>query len=165
MLYEFSCWTRIFFSHIGIVIRRWWTTDRKLHVDTLVLIPTWKFYVFSYNGQIDEQTDGQRNTPAAHGLEECFSTVFERFLEPIHALCSARIRLVIHVNHISKFLWTFSLNPNFLLAHRNRYSEGMDDGQKTPRGHPDISCLEMYCTNVLMYRTMVLLAHLTKVRC
>jgi hypothetical protein len=31
----------------------------------------------------------------------------------------------------------FFLNLNFLLVHRNRYSEGMDDGQKTPRGHPD----------------------------
>jgi hypothetical protein len=31
------------------------------------------------------------------------------------------------------------LNPNFLLVHRNRYSEGMDDGQKTPRGHPDFN--------------------------
>ncbi len=30
-------------------------------------------------------------------------------------------------------------NPNFLLIHRNRYSEGMDDGQKTPRGHPDFN--------------------------
>ncbi len=29
------------------------------------------------------------------------------------------------------------LNPNFLLAHRNRYSEGTDYAQKTPRGHPD----------------------------
>ncbi len=28
-----------------------------------------------------------------------------------------------------------------------------------------ISCLNMYHTNVLMYRTMVLLARLTKVRC
>ncbi len=28
-------------------------------------------------------------------------------------------------------------SKNFLLAHRNRYLEGMDDGQKTPRGHPD----------------------------
>ena len=32
------------------------------------------------------------------------------------------------------FLW---LNPNIVLAHRNWYSEGMEDGQKTPRGHPD----------------------------
>jgi hypothetical protein len=31
----------------------------------------------------------------------------------------------------------FLLNPNFLLVHRNKYSEGMDDGQKTSRGHPD----------------------------
>ncbi len=28
-------------------------------------------------------------------------------------------------------------SENFLLVHRNRYLEGMDDGQKTPRGHPD----------------------------
>jgi hypothetical protein len=33
----------------------------------------------------------------------------------------------------------FLLNPNFLLAHRNRYSEGMDDGQTTPRGHPNFN--------------------------
>ncbi len=31
------------------------------------------------------------------------------------------------------------LNPNFLLAHRNRYSEGIDDRQKTPLGHPDFN--------------------------
>jgi hypothetical protein len=31
------------------------------------------------------------------------------------------------------------LNPNFLLVHRNRYSEGMDEGQKTPPGHPDFN--------------------------
>jgi hypothetical protein len=31
----------------------------------------------------------------------------------------------------------FLLNPNFLLVHRNKYLEGMNDGQKTPRGHPD----------------------------
>ncbi len=31
-------------------------------------------------------------------------------------------------------------NPNFLLAHRNsRYSDGMDNGQKTPRGHPSFN--------------------------
>jgi hypothetical protein len=28
-------------------------------------------------------------------------------------------------------------SENFLLVHRNRYSEGVDDGQKTPLGHPD----------------------------
>jgi hypothetical protein len=31
------------------------------------------------------------------------------------------------------------MNPNFLLIHRNRYLEGMDDGQKTPRGHPEFN--------------------------
>ncbi len=31
----------------------------------------------------------------------------------------------------------FLLNLNFLPLHRNRYLEGMDDGQKTLRGHPD----------------------------
>jgi hypothetical protein len=31
----------------------------------------------------------------------------------------------------------FLLNPNFLIVHRNKYSEGLDDGQKTPHGHPD----------------------------
>jgi hypothetical protein len=40
---------------------------------------------------------------------------------------------------LSKFLRIFWLNPNFLLAHRNRYSEELDNGQKTPRGHPDLN--------------------------
>ncbi len=31
------------------------------------------------------------------------------------------------------------MNPNFLLVHRHRYSEGKDDGQKTPCGHPDFN--------------------------
>ncbi len=34
-------------------------TDRKLYVDTLILIPTFKIYVFSYSGQTDGMTDGQ----------------------------------------------------------------------------------------------------------
>jgi hypothetical protein len=51
-------------------------------------------------------------------------------------VCSARIRLAIHVNN--KLMSTnFLLKPNFLLAHRNRYLEGMDNGQKTPCGHPN----------------------------
>ncbi len=32
-------------------------TDRKLHVDTLILIPTFKIYVFLYSRQTDGQTD------------------------------------------------------------------------------------------------------------
>jgi hypothetical protein len=31
------------------------------------------------------------------------------------------------------------LNWNFLLSHRNRYSEGTEDGQKTPCGHPNFN--------------------------
>jgi hypothetical protein len=31
------------------------------------------------------------------------------------------------------------LNPNFLLAHRKLYLEGMGDGQMTPRGYPDFN--------------------------
>ncbi len=31
------------------------------------------------------------------------------------------------------------LNPNFLLTHRNRYSEVTDDGQITPRGYPNFN--------------------------
>ncbi len=51
---------------------------------------------------------------------------------------SARIWLVIHVIK-SDFVQVFLLNLNFLLAHTNRYLEGMEDGQKTPRGHPDFN--------------------------
>ncbi len=40
---------------------------------------------------------------------------------------------------ISKFVQIFLLNPNLLLAHRNRYSEGTEDAQKTSRGHPDFN--------------------------
>jgi hypothetical protein len=51
-----------------------------------------------------------------------------------------------HFTYTSIFLRIFLLNPNFLLVHRNRYSEGMDDGQKTPRGHPDfISYVKIQC--------------------
>ncbi len=40
---------------------------------------------------------------------------------------------------ISNFVQFFLLNLNFLLLHKNRYFKGMDDGQKTPRGHPDFN--------------------------
>ncbi len=54
-------------------------------------------------------------------------------------VCIARIRLETHVNNKSNFVQIFLLNPNFLLAHRNRYSAEMDDGQRTPRGHHDLN--------------------------
>ena len=37
----------------------------------------------------------------------------------------------------ANLVWIFLLNPNFLFQHRNRYLEGMDDGQNIPHGHPD----------------------------
>jgi hypothetical protein len=40
---------------------------------------------------------------------------------------------------MSNFVQIFLLNPNFLLEHRNRSSERMEDGQKTPREHPDFN--------------------------
>ncbi len=53
---------------------------------------------------------------------------------------------------LSNFVQILLLNPNFLLAHRNRYSEGMDDGQKTPRGHPDFNSY-MKILHVLVFMT------------
>ena len=50
------------------------------------------------------------------------------------------------------------LNLNFLLIHRNKYSEGMDDGQKTSRGHSDfnyyvkILCVFIFQTDGQMNR-------------
>ncbi len=78
---------RIFFSYMGIGIRRGWTMDRKLHVDTLIFIPTSKFDVFhipdiflvntlllnslSPYRRTESQTE-KTNTLATHGLEEPF---------------------------------------------------------------------------------------------
>jgi hypothetical protein len=68
-----------------------------------------------------------------------------RKVSPAHPLSvgvwyidSARIWLVIHIK-ISDFLQIFLLNPNFLLAHRNRDLEVMDDGQTTPRGYANFN--------------------------
>jgi hypothetical protein len=84
--------------HIGIGIQRGWTTDRKLHVDTLILIPTLKIYVFWYSRQTDEQTDGRTKTLiqggfphyvppgtlAVRGLEELFFHCLRK-VPPAHA--------------------------------------------------------------------------------
>jgi hypothetical protein len=44
------------------------------------------------------------------------------------------------------------LNPNFFPPHKNRYSEGMDGGQRTPRGHPDFNSY-VKILRVLVFRT------------
>jgi hypothetical protein len=68
-------------------------------MDTHILIPTLKIYIFEYSGWTDRQTDGQRHhsgvgwvtTLAAHGLEELFSAILERFLlHPKLRGCSER---------------------------------------------------------------------------
>jgi hypothetical protein len=41
---------------------------RKLHVETLILIPTFKIYVFSYSGQTDRRTDEQTEKLIRCGL-------------------------------------------------------------------------------------------------
>jgi hypothetical protein len=45
----------------------------------------------------------------------------------------------------------FLVEPKFLLAYRNRYLEGTDNGQITPRGHPNFN---FYVKNlrVLVFR-------------
>jgi hypothetical protein len=92
---------RIFFSYIGIVIQRGWTTDRKLHVDTLLFIPTWKFNVFhipdiflvntlllhslSPYGRTEIRTE--KRIHSLHvGWRNFFSAVLEKFLLPLNAL-------------------------------------------------------------------------------
>ena len=47
-----TCSIRFSFSYTGIGIRRGWTTERNLHMETLIFSPMWKFKVFSYSRQI-----------------------------------------------------------------------------------------------------------------
>ncbi len=62
-------------------------------------------------------------------------------------------------------------SESFLLVHRNRYLEGMDDGQKPPRGHPDfhsyvkIQRFFIFQTSfwlTLFYSTLLALTHRQK---
>jgi hypothetical protein len=96
--------------------------DRKLHVDTLILIPKLIIYVFWYSIQTDRQMD--RDIHLLHvGWRNLSKTAEKEFLQPRRSEC---VRL-------------FLLNPNFLLARSNRHSKGMDDGQITPRGYPNFN--------------------------
>jgi hypothetical protein len=104
-------------------------THIKLHMDTLILIPTFKIYMFSYSRQMDRLTDGRRH-PLRVGWRNLSKTAEKSSSSP----CAA------------------------LLAHRNRYLEGMDGRQKTPRGHPDFIfyvqqlCVFIFQTDGLMDR-------------
>ncbi len=54
VLAEFKQNAQITILHFTyLTIRRGQTTHRKLHVDTLILIPTFKIYVFSYSRQTE----------------------------------------------------------------------------------------------------------------
>ncbi len=94
---------------------------------------------------------GQK-TPAARGQEELFSRCFQK-VSPAHS----RSAFVVqefgwqYKQTISNFLRIFLLNPNFLFAHRNRYSEGTDDGQITLPRYPNFN---IYVKNlhVLVFR-------------
>ncbi len=58
---------------------------RKLHVDTLILIPTFKIYVFSYSRQTDRQdrrTDNGEINPVWAGYSNRFLQVKELIRSP-----------------------------------------------------------------------------------
>ncbi len=101
-----------------LTIRRGWRTHRKLHVDTLILIPTFKFYVFSYSGQTESLTEKQ-----IHSLRVGWRNFFSS-CAVVSGFCSGR------KSASADYHFTFYL-PYYL--------EGTDDGQKTPHGHSDFN--------------------------
>jgi hypothetical protein len=134
---KFSCWTQIFFLHIGIGIWRGWRTHRKLHVDTLILIPTFKFYVFSYSRQKDKLTDREIN------LEEPI-----RLPSPhrINVSASACVRYGCFCVLILWFMWQF--HNAKVMSHQSQYyfcvtdknsdidrSSCLSTGKKVPPAH------------------------------
>ncbi len=89
--------TILHFSYL--TIRRGWTMHRKLHVDTLILIPTFKIYVFSYSRQTETLIRGgfthfvPPGTPAERGLEELFFRC-PRKVSPAHQ-CSTGLWYIV----------------------------------------------------------------------
>jgi hypothetical protein len=55
-----------------------------------------------------------------------------RKVHPAHSCSACVVQELgwLHTKTISKILQIFLFSPNFLLTHRNRYSEETDDGQK-----------------------------------
>jgi hypothetical protein len=75
---------------------------------------------------------GKRNT--------CYAWAGGTFFRCLRKVPPAHLqRVCIPWIGISKFQQIFLLNPNLLLAYRNRYLEGTDNAQKTSRGHPDFN--------------------------
>jgi hypothetical protein len=125
------------------------------------------FFVFQTNGQTDSQTDSQTDGRTNRRMNRQMETIIRgglgNYLHSsiytrcawaggtfLHCLrkvlrahsCSACVMQELgwkYMYKTSNFVQIFLLNPNFLLTHRNRYSEGMDGRQKTPRGHPDFN--------------------------
>jgi hypothetical protein len=89
--------------------------DRKLHVDTLISIPTLKTNVFWYSKRTDGWMDGQmdRDTCCAWAGQTVFLLSYRGYFSPFTlCVCIARSRLVIHVNN--KYISTdFFVEPKF----------------------------------------------------
>ncbi len=77
---------------------------QKLHIDSLILIPTFKIYVFSYSGRADGRTDGDINleepirvaSPTRINLEEpvrVASPTRINLEEPVREASPTRINL------------------------------------------------------------------------
>ncbi len=109
---------RIFFLYIGIGIRRGWTTDRKLHVDTLIFIPTWKINVFHipdnflvntlllYSRSPYSQTERQTETQI-HSLCLDWRNFFPVVLLcQVFVLAGNRCRFYIHTTYVLRVLYS-----------------------------------------------------------
>jgi hypothetical protein len=52
-------------------------------MDSNSYVKNLRVLVFQMDGRNDGQSDGERPTPAALGMEELFPAVLERFLQPM----------------------------------------------------------------------------------
>jgi hypothetical protein len=85
---------------------------RKLHVDTLILIPTFKIYVFSYSRQTDRRRDRQTEKLIRCGLGNLISSSRLIILSLVHSDYLSR-----HYANGSSFTFfsTFFFIANFCL--------------------------------------------------
>jgi hypothetical protein len=95
-----------------------------------------KMWFFFQTCPMEHPTIPQNMKLTAHWLEVLFFCCLRK-VPPAQALqvyCTNFAGIIIKET-ISNFLQIFMLDPKFLCAHRNRYSEGTDNGQMTPRGY------------------------------